>query len=144
MLISAVAAPVLGVRVPKFGLSVASYIIQAYMNDLINGSLEILGAILLSGNCRLLYLHKCVKGISPGPTAFFCCWGLWNLWFYPANHLWFSFFGGICLAAVNVTWVAMAIHYSRQPKSVGRLVEQDFSFRIPRPHATELARSSQN
>ncbi len=111
------------------------------MNDLINGSLEILGAILLAGNCRLLHRDKCVKGISPGPTAFFCCWGLWNLWFYPENHLWFSLFGGICLASVNVTWVAMAIHYGRRSQEEGRLIEQDFSFRVPRPHAANLAES---
>ena len=115
------------------------------MNDLINGSLEILGAILLLGNCRLLYLHKCVKGISAGPTAFFCCWGLWNLWFYPANHLWFSFFGGICLAAVNVTWVAMAVTTadSRRRSSAWSIRISHFGFlglvggNLPGRHRTE-------
>lgn len=104
------------------------------MNDLVNGLLELFGAFLLVGNCRLLARHKRVRGVSVTPTAFFSAWGIWNLYFYPANHLWISFWGGVCLALTNLTWVAMAIYYSRGPKDDDRLVEQELSyFRVPRP-----------
>ncbi len=79
------------------------------MNDLINGCIELLGALLLVGNCRLLYSHKAVQGVSVLTTAFFTLWGIWNLYFYPANNLWLSFVGGLCLAGANLTWVVMAI-----------------------------------
>ena len=66
---------------------------------------------MLTNNCRLLYEHKRVQGVSVPTTAFFTVWGLWNLYFYPSCHLWLSFAGGICLAAVNVIWVSMACYY---------------------------------
>jgi hypothetical protein len=89
------------------------------MNDLINGALEFLGALLLLNNCRLLLVHKRVLGVSVTPTVFFTFWGLWNLYFYPANGLWMSFLGGLCLAGSNLTWVALAIYFTgrRRPKA---------------------------
>ena len=87
------------------------------MSDRINGMIELIGALLIAYNCRLLCLHKNVQGVSVTTTAFFTAWGVWNLWFYPANLLWFSFAGGVCLAAANLTWVVMAIYYSWKPKS---------------------------
>ena len=64
------------------------------MNDAINGILELVGAFFLLTNCMLLYHHKRVQGISVYTTVFFTTWGLWNLYFYPANKLWLSFAGG--------------------------------------------------
>jgi hypothetical protein len=87
------------------------------MNDAINGSLELMGAVFLLNNCWLLYSHKRVQGVSVSATAFFTTWGLWNLYFYPANGLWLSFAGGLCLASVNVAWVGMAIYYNRQGRN---------------------------
>jgi hypothetical protein len=104
------------------------------MNDLINGSLEMAGALLLLRNCHLLYLHKRVQGVSIATTAFFSMWGLWNLYFYPANNLWISFAGGVCLAVVNMTWVGLALYYSKGPRTTEKLVAQDLHyFRVPRP-----------
>jgi hypothetical protein len=105
------------------------------MNDLINGSLEMAGALLLLRNCHLLYQHKRVQGVSVTTTGFFSLWGLWNLYFYPANHLWLSFAGGVCLASVNIMWVVLALYYSSrlaQPKRRPKTQTLDF-FRIPRP-----------
>jgi hypothetical protein len=86
------------------------------MNDLINGTIELIGALLIAYNCLLLYKHKEVQGVSVMTTAFFSAWGVWNLYFYPSNQLWFSFGGGVCLATANLTWVGMAIYYSKKPK----------------------------
>jgi hypothetical protein len=105
------------------------------MNDLINGCIELLGALLLVGNCRLLYSHKAVQGVSVLTTAFFTLWGIWNLYFYPANNLWLSFVGGLCLASANLTWVVMAIYYSQirtartGPQGVGRITGRHLGLR---------------
>jgi hypothetical protein len=81
-------------------------------SDLINSLFEVLGAIMLFNNCRLLWLHKCVQGVSVLTTIFFTLWGIWNLYFYPAHALWLSFAGGLFLASANVLWVVMAGYYS--------------------------------
>ncbi len=104
------------------------------MSDLVNGLLELFGAILLLGNCRLLIRHKRVQGVSMTPTAFFSAWGIWNLYFYPAQGLWLSFFGGVCLACVNLVWVGLAFYYCHWPKVHDRVEAPEFSyFKVPRP-----------
>jgi hypothetical protein len=85
-------------------------------NDLINSFFEVFGAMMLFNNCRLLWIHKRVQGVSVLTTAFFTVWGVWNLYFYPANHLWLSFVGGVFLASANVLWVLMATHFAFRQK----------------------------
>jgi hypothetical protein len=115
------------------------------MTDLFNGSLEMAGALLLLRNCHLLYQHKRVQGVSVATTAFFSVWGIWNLYFYPANGLWLSFAGGVCLATSNMTWVALALYYSRRPPMDERSVPQDLHyFRIPRPKDPRGAMIAEN
>jgi hypothetical protein len=100
------------------------------INDLVNGLLELVGAILLLNNCRVLYRHQKVEGVSVTATAYFSCWGMWNLYFYPSNHLWFSFAGAICLTLTNISWVGMAICY-RKAKVVGCLIAPELpSFQV--------------
>jgi hypothetical protein len=109
-------------------------VIHPYMNDLVNGLLELFGAVLLLGNCRLLLQHKRVQGVSVTPTAFFSAWGVWNLYFYPTQGLWLSFFGGVCLACVNLAWVGLAFYYCHWPKVSDQAIAPEFSyFRVPRP-----------
>lgn len=79
------------------------------MNDLINAGIELAGALLLAYNCWLLHKHRQVQGVSVLTTGFFTLWGLWNIYFYPANGLWWSFAGGICIAGANFTWLVMAL-----------------------------------
>jgi hypothetical protein len=99
-------------------LLTANFVIHTYMNDAINGILELVGALFLLNNCRLLYQHKRVQGVSVAAPAFFTGWGLWNLYFYPAQGLWVSFAGGLCLAWTNILWVSLALHYNRRTKTV--------------------------
>ena len=40
-------------------------------SDLINGTIELVGALLIAYNCRLLYKHKEVQGVSVMTTGFF-------------------------------------------------------------------------
>lgn len=82
-------------------------------SDLINGLFELGGATLILLNIRALHRDKEIKGFSPWPLTFFTTWGLWNCWFYPVNDLWWSFAGGVALAAVNLAWLAQIVWYMK-------------------------------
>ena len=58
-------------------------------------------------------------------TAYFSVWGLWNLYFYPANSLFYSFAGIILLAAANLTWVGMAFYYRKPKVLADKLIARD-------------------
>ena len=82
--------------------------------DLINGLFECIGALVLTMNVRQLLKDKVLHGVHILPTIFYTCWGLWNLYYYPALDQWFSFFGGLAIVIVNAVWVVLAIKYSRR------------------------------
>lgn len=82
--------------------------------DVGNGLFEALGGIAIWQNVRRLSRDKCVRGTDWKVTAFFTLWGLWNLFYYPALGQWYSFFGGIPIAAGNLVWVALALKYRKR------------------------------
>ena len=103
------------------------------MNDMINGTLEFMGALLVAHNCWVIFQHERVQGVSVLATAFFTTWGAWNLYFYPMLHLWLSFTGGLCLALANFVWVGMAVFYSREDYQPSRYERENRAFfRVPR------------
>lgn len=77
--------------------------------DLINGSIEMIGATLTWRNAWQLRTDREIRGVFWPTSLFFAAWGLWNLYYYPALGQWASFAGGVVLVAGNVAWVAMAI-----------------------------------
>jgi hypothetical protein len=79
--------------------------------DLINGSFEALGGVLLTLNIKRLYADKKVAGINPASTVFFTGWGLWNLYYYPQLGQICSFLGGCLIVAANATWLLLAGYY---------------------------------
>lgn len=79
--------------------------------DLINGLFEFAGALFCCAHVKQILQDKQVKGVAWTPFLFFTSWGLWNLWFYPAVGCWFSFAGGILLAAVQVTYFTLMVYY---------------------------------
>jgi hypothetical protein len=84
--------------------------------DLINGSFEVIGAILQIRNIRILLKDREVKGTSWHITGFFLIWGIWNLWYYPALGQWISLAGGLALSTMNLIWVILAIWFARQTR----------------------------
>ena len=82
--------------------------------DLINGSFEALGSILLWKNVWRLHRDKQIRGVNISPVAFFFAWGCWNLAYYPYLNQWFSFLGGISVMVANGVWVCQAVYYSRR------------------------------
>lgn len=81
--------------------------------DLLNGSFELGGGVLLFLNCLRLQHDKIVKGVSVPVTAFFMLWGFWNLYYYPHLDQWLSFTGGCVIVTANTLWVLMALWYRR-------------------------------
>lgn len=83
--------------------------------DLINGSFELLGSVLIWTNVAALHRDKQFKGVCIAPTAFFFAWGLWNLFYYPHLAQWLSFAGGCSIVVANGVWVAQMIYYNDLP-----------------------------
>ena len=81
--------------------------------DFINGVFEAGATIALFAHVRALYRAKEVKGVSAGSFAFFASWGIWNLFYYPHLGQILSFYAGLGVVTMNVTWVVLAWRYSR-------------------------------
>jgi hypothetical protein len=79
--------------------------------DMINGLIELCGAMMLSNNIFALHRDKEIKGIHWSSTVFFTLWGIFNLFYYPSLDQWYSFFGGIAIVVVNTIWLSMIIYY---------------------------------
>jgi len=76
-----------------------------------NAFFEGVGSILTWLNVRALRRDKVVKGVQWQVTVFWTCWGVFNLFFYPALGLWLSFWGGVSIVAANAVWVWMVVYY---------------------------------
>lgn len=81
--------------------------------DLINGLFEFVAAGFSTLNCYRIYRDKKVAGFSIVPLVFFTLWGLWNLYFYPSNDLFYSFIGGILMFLVNAIYIGQIVYYKR-------------------------------
>lgn len=86
--------------------------------DATNGAFETLSGLAMIANITRLYKDKLVRGVDWRVTVFFIVWGLWNLFYYPNLHQWFSLSGGIVIVAANLTWLAFAIHYGKRTSRI--------------------------
>ena len=89
------------------------------IQDALNGCLEFVGSIFIWMSIARLNKDRDVKGIVWYHPAFFVCWGMYNLYYYPHLDQWFSFAGGVSIAVANCIWVSQMIYWSR--KSPGEL-----------------------
>lgn len=86
-------------------------------SDFFNGLFEFVGAVMTLVSVKAILRDKEIKGIHWSPIVFFTSWSLFNLWFYPANNLWWSFGGGCAIFVVNSTWLYLVYFYSRKRKN---------------------------
>ena len=86
-------------------------------SDIINGIFEFIAGTFHLLNVKAILKDKMVKGFSPLPIAFFTSWGLWNLFFYPWNGLWWSFWGGVWLVGVNILYLYLIWKYKNNDKN---------------------------
>lgn len=80
-------------------------------NDIINACWEFMGGISVFSSIKTLYLDKMVKGYNWKTIFFFTSWGIWNVYFYPVNNHMYSFYGGLFLCSMNITWVIFILYY---------------------------------
>ena len=73
--------------------------------DMINGCFKLLASSFLFLHVRQIFKDKEVKGASWVATVFFVSWSAWNCAFYPMVSLWWSFWGGVPVVAMNSLWV---------------------------------------
>lgn len=81
--------------------------------DSINALFEFGGASLLFLNVRQLWLDKRLAGVRILPTAWYSCWGFWNLYYYHSLNQTFSWLAGFIVVAANTSWVVLAMMYRK-------------------------------
>jgi hypothetical protein len=81
--------------------------------DLINGLIELTGAVFTWRNAWQLWKDREVRGVYWPTSLFFTVWGAWNLYYYPSLNQWFSFYAGILLATGNLAWLTMAVRFKQ-------------------------------
>lgn len=89
---------------------------QSMINDMINGGFELIGALFIAYNIKLILRAKKVRGVSILSTAYFFVWGVWNLFFYPSLNQWWSFAGGVAIMVSNTIWIWLMIYYTYKNK----------------------------
>ena len=84
--------------------------------DQVNGLFEFFGGCFALLSIRKVIKDKQVHGVSWFHISFFSAWGMWNIYFYPAYGLWWSFWGGLWIVAANTTYVTLLLLYGRDQK----------------------------
>lgn len=80
--------------------------------DAINAAFEFGSACFGTLNIRAIRRDKKISGVHWGPTAFFFVWGIWNLYFYRVVDAPISYWAGILITLINLTWLAHVGYYS--------------------------------
>lgn len=88
------------------------------INDLINGSFELISGIISLINIKQLIKDKTLKGISWIPTFFFTLWGMWNLYYYPSLGQTLSFIGGLGIFITNAIWLILVLYYKTKQTKI--------------------------
>lgn len=88
--------------------------------DLINAAFELLAVPFVVLSILKLTREKLVRGISWIHHGFFCAWGLWNLYYYPSLGQWWSAICGALLAAANLLYLGLMLHYVRKERRCSR------------------------
>lgn len=79
--------------------------------DIFNGVFECLGGLFVLNHCRAVWRDRSVKGVSVLSTAFFACWGAWNLYYYPSLGQWWSCAGGVVIVLANALWIGLMLRF---------------------------------
>lgn len=79
--------------------------------DLINGLFELLASVFIALHIRAILKDREVKGVSVSATTFFFAWGVWNVFFYPSQGLWWSFVGGLTVVIANLIYLGALFYF---------------------------------
>lgn len=81
--------------------------------DLVNALFEGSGGIFVALNAWDIWKRKAVAGQTFTALFFFTAWGVWNLFYYPAVHQWWSTFGAWSIMLVNCIQIGLVIKFRR-------------------------------
>ena len=81
------------------------------VNDLINGSFEAVGGVLIWLNVVAIRRDKQVKGVNLWAWIFYSVWAGLGLFYYACFGQWVSFAGDAVIMLGNVAWVCLALKY---------------------------------
>ncbi len=79
-------------------------------NDLLNALFELVGAIAVWMNIWVYAKDRSIKGVYWPMSVFYCAWGIFNCYYYPSLHQWFSFYAGILVALGNIIWLVWVLY----------------------------------
>lgn len=75
---------------------------------------ELGSAVFSILNVLAIRKSRSIAGVHWAPTAFFCAWGIYNLWFYAALHLPTAWWAGLAITCTNLLWLGHAGYYAWQ------------------------------
>ena len=87
----------------------------------------ILAGVLVFNHCRVLCKDKQTRGVSLLSLIIFLSWNIYNTFYYPHLNQWYSLYGSLVLAASNILYCGMIIHYRLQERRSVRLGRQSNS-----------------
>jgi len=83
-------------------------------SDQINAALELLGAVFLVPTLLEAFSKKLIVGVHWISPIFFTIWGLWNCFYYPTLHQYWSASAAIVMFGTNLIWLIMIIKYKEK------------------------------
>lgn len=81
------------------------------IQDIINGSFELLAGAAVALHCAQLLRDREVKGVSLPAVLFFTVWGCWNMYYYPFLGQPWSFAGGVIVTLANTAYLALLVRF---------------------------------
>lgn len=99
---------------------------SVFSKDGINGLFELAAGFFVLNHCRVLSIHKQVRGVSLTSVAFFLLWGVWNMYYYPALNQPISFYGGVFVVAANAYYLGMMYRYHRRERRLSKAYADEF------------------
>jgi hypothetical protein len=85
--------------------------------DQINAFLIFVGSLMVFKSCFIVYRDKSVRGVSIIANMYFTAWGMWNVFYFPHLHQYWSFGAEMCICTANILWISLMLYYKRKEKS---------------------------
>lgn len=87
---------------------------EALNPDITQACWELGSAVFSVLNILAIRKSRSIAGVHWIPTAYFFCWGIYNLWFYTALHLPLAYWAGLAITCTNAVWLCHLGYYMRR------------------------------
>jgi hypothetical protein len=85
--------------------------------DQINALLIFIGSLMVFKSCYIVYRDKVVRGVSLLANLYFTSWGMWNIYYFPHLHQFWSFSAEMCICTANILWLFLMLYYKQKEKT---------------------------